>query len=184
MGNSARRLWTNRLDALSNEAEIMNGGRPMPGALRNIDLYGHVNTWQYFEFDSRISLGERQDRVAQLVVTSVITDGSSPASRKAATRSHFGISLFGETPGPKQIRVEDGLYREEDLELQMQPMLDWLSTNHHDFMRLNDFSEAFSLLRWLKLANVQVTVIDMDGQGPAIASPDRVHTDTGPGTGN
>jgi hypothetical protein len=35
-------------------------------------------------------------------------------------------------------------------------MLDWLSTNHHDFMRLNDFSEAFSLLRWLKSKDVPV----------------------------
>jgi hypothetical protein len=53
-------------------------------------------------------------------------------------------------------------------------MLDWLATNHHDFMRLNDFSEAFSLLRWLKKANVAHILVDMDGEGPEIATPDRI----------
>ncbi|MFN0041083.1 MAG: hypothetical protein ACKVP2_16330 [Burkholderiales bacterium] len=176
-------FWFNRLEALSREAAAMNGGRTMPEALRKIKLRGRADTWQYFEFDSRISLGKLKGRTAPLVVTSVATDGSNPASHAAAVRSHFGISMFGPEPGPKGIKVEDGLYRVDDLEAQVQPMLDWLATNHHDFMRLNDFSEAFSLLRWLNSANVQITIIDMDGQGPAIATPDRVQLEAGPKTG-
>jgi hypothetical protein len=37
---------------------------------------------------------------------------------------------------------------------EVQPLLDWLATNHHDFMRVNDLSEAFAILGWLAPARV------------------------------
>ena len=172
-------FWFNRLDALSREAAAMNGGRPIPDTLTKFSI-GRASTWQFFEFDSTISLGQAKGRVMPLIVRSRTTDGHGPAAPAAATRSHFGVSLFGQKPGPKAIKAEDDLYRQEDLEAQVQPMLDWLATNHHDFMRLNDFSEAFSLLRWLNSRGIQLVVVDMDGQGSAIATPDRVQIDSGP----
>ena len=62
-------------------------------------------------------------------------------------------------------------------------MLDWLATNHHDYMRLNDFSESFSLLRWLRSNGTQLEVIDMVGDKARIATPDRVDIGRGPQVG-
>jgi hypothetical protein len=50
-------------------------------------------------------------------------------------------------------------------------------------MRLNDLSEAFSLLRWLRSAQAKITIIDMNGQSKAIATPDRVELENGPRVG-
>jgi hypothetical protein len=69
------------------------------------------------------------------------------------------------------------------LEHDIQPMLDWLSTNHHDFMRLNDLAEAFSLLRWLNSNGIRVNIVDMAGDWPPIATPDQVVIGKGPGIG-
>ena len=63
-------------------------------------------------------------------------------------------------------------------------MLDWLATNHHDYMRLNDFSESFSLLRWLRASGVSLQVIDMAGEKAKIATPDRVDIGKGPQVGS
>ena len=67
-----------------------------------------------------------------------------------------------------------------ELEGKVQPMLNWLATNHHDFMRLNDFSEAFTLLRWLRAKDIQVATINLTGQLEPIATPDRVVIGKGP----
>jgi len=89
-----------------------------------------------------------------------------------------------DTAPPGSELVEKGVYRLPNLERISQPLLDWLAVNHHDFMRLNDFAEAFSLLRWLRSKQTGVTVIDMDGQGKAITTPDRVVIGDGPGVGS
>ena len=70
--------------------------------------------------------------------------------------------------------------RDLQLEAAVQPMLDWVSTNHHDFMRLNDFSESFSLLRWLGGNKIAPILIDMDGEDAEIATPDRIVNGEGP----
>jgi hypothetical protein len=160
----------------------MNGGNPIPENLRKLSI-SDASTWQFFEQDSIIQLGQPDGRARRLIVTSTRSD--NPVSDKSgkASRSHFGISMFGEHASPGSKRVEDGLYRLESLESQIQPLLDWLAVNHHDFMRLNDFSEAFSLLRWLHSHKTGVIVVDMDGQGDAIATPDRVEIDKGPRVG-
>ena len=66
------------------------------------------------------------------------------------------------------------------LQEEVQPLLDWLSVNHHDFMRLNDFAGAFALLRWAKSGNVTSLIIDANGEAPIIATPDRVIVGGGP----
>ena len=84
---------------------------------------------------------------------------------------------------PGALRAEDDLYRRPDMERKVQPLLDWLATRHHDFMRLNDFSESLALLRWLYRTGVAPTVVDMSGDAMAIATPDRVNIGKGPGVG-
>ena len=66
------------------------------------------------------------------------------------------------------------------LETELQPMLDWLSQNHPDFMRLNSFSEALSILRWVHGADVEPILVDMDGLPPEIVTPDRIVIGDGP----
>jgi hypothetical protein len=84
------------------------------------------------------------------VVTSVSTDHLSLRALNVSeeSRSHFGVSMFalGDTPPKNGERVEDGIHRLPKLEHEVQPMLDWLSVNHHDFMRLNDFFFAAALV--------------------------------------
>lgn len=53
------------------------------------------------------------------------------------------------------------------------PLLQWLGRHHHDFMRLTDLADAHALLHWLRAAAVPVRALDLDGQGTAIATPDR-----------
>jgi hypothetical protein len=66
----------------------------------------------------------------------------------------------------------------------MQPILDWLATRHHDYMRLNDFSESLTLLRWLQSLHVQVKIVDLAGERPRIVAPDRVDLRSGPRSGS
>jgi hypothetical protein len=173
----------NRMDRLSTESAMMNGGHPMPASLKALPL-SKASTWQFFEQDSLFRLGPKEGRARRLEVIS-IPPGSKPApgDPHVRSRSHFGISMFGEDAPPDAKPVEDGLFRLEDLETEVQPLLDWLATNHHDYMRLNDLSEAFSLLRWLRSAQAKITILDMNGQGQAIATPDRVEIGHGPRVG-
>jgi hypothetical protein len=161
------------MNGLSQEAAMVNGGQPLPAQLRNISFASAV-TWQFFEQDAVVGFGESVGGARALVVTS--KDGA-----RENARSHFGISMFGKAAAATA--DPDRLQRLSKLEGEVQPLLDWLAINHHDFMRLNDFSEAFSLVRWLGSTNTQITVIDMDGQGEAIATPDRVVIGDGPGVG-
>ena len=137
----------------------------MPASLRKITFAGAA-TWQFYERDSVIRLESSNAKARSLVVASKTGDQEN-------TRSHFGISMFGGSPPDFEQLPK--------LESEVEPLLDWLAVNHHDYMRLNDLSEAFSLLRWLGSTKTPITVIDMDGQGPALATPDRVIIGTGPG---
>jgi hypothetical protein len=156
----------------------MNSSHPIPENLMELPIH-EVRTWQFFERDCVIQSGQSDGRARRFVVSS-----KSTGKAKANPRSHFGISMFGKKALSGSESAEDGFYRLKRLEGQIQPLLDWLAVNHHDFMRLNDFSEAFSLLRWLASKQTELTVIDMDGQGEAIVTPDRVERGMGPHIGS
>ena len=96
--------------------------------------------------------------------------------------NHFGISMFAVSDAPPvgARYSKDGLYRLPALERGVQPLLDWLSANHHDFRRLNDFSEAFSLLRWLRSNQTDLTLIEIEDQTKPIVAPDHVVINKGP----
>ncbi|WP_292532514.1 hypothetical protein [Methylocystis sp.] len=162
----------NNIDGLSKEAALMNGGKSMPEAVTT-SVEG-ADTWQFYELDSVIQLGTEQGKAQTLKVI-------SKPSGKESNRSHFAISMFSipesDGDGPADAKAK----RLPELEGKIQPMLDWLSTNHHDFIRLNDFSEAFSLLRWLKSKDIQVVTINLSGQLAPLATPDRVIIGKGPG---
>src|ERR1700722_15678367 len=127
----------------------------MPGQLRDVNIAA-AGTWQFYELDSVVKLGGVEGKAQRLIVAS-----DPPGGSAESLRSHFGVSMFALTDSPPDggQLVEDGVYRLPKLETDLQPMLDWLSTNHPDFIRLNDFSEAFSLLRWLKSNAVMVNVV-------------------------
>jgi hypothetical protein len=172
-------FWFNLIGDLSKEAAMMNGGQEMPENLQNLDIAA-AGTWQFYELDSAVKLGQSEGKSLPLSVASKV-----PGREHESLRSHIGVSMFalGETPPENGERIEDGIYRIPKLEREVQPMLDWLSVNHHDFMRLNDFSEAFSLLRWLKSKDVRLSAVDLIGQRPQIATPDQVVIGKGPKVG-
>lgn len=163
-------FWLNDRAGLSKEGSLVNGGRPMPQELLDLDLDG-ASTWQYFERDSKVVISGAQ-AVKQIVVRST----GPEAAFKTSDRSHFSLSMFGQESDDTTHEPA----RRKDLEVSLQPMLDWLATNHHDFMRLNDFSEALSLLRWLQKNKVTTLLIDMNGEPPLIATPNQVVIGEGP----
>jgi hypothetical protein len=172
-------FWFNRIGDLSKEAAMINGAQEMPENLRNLNISA-AGTWQFYELNSVVKLGGVEGKAQRLIVGS-----NSPGNHQENLRSHFGVSMFAfadHPPADGQL-VEDGIYRLPKLENDLQPMLDWLSTNHPDFMRLNDFSEAFSLLRWLRSNAVVVNVVSATGEPPGIATPDRVVIGQGPSIG-
>jgi hypothetical protein len=96
----------------------------------------------------------------------------------ARTReSRFAISMFAYGEPDSSVtseRVEDGVYRPLRLEEQAQGLLDWLFAHHPDYWRLNDFSEAFSILRWIKGSGASVTILDMHGEAPTLLTSDQI----------
>lgn len=175
-------FWYNQLNALAKEAQTMNGGRKIPQNLKRI-APRDMDTWQYYERGSRISLRSEGGKALKLVVTSLAND-TNPAVSSAGERSHFSVAMFSQLPGTGSTPAEDGLFRRPDVEKEYQPLLDWLATNHHDFMRLNDFSESFSLLRWLGSIGTSVTVENIAQDRTALATPDRVDVRKGPYIGS
>lgn len=173
-------FWFNQLDELGEEAEKMTGRRP--SQVLNPNLLKGMATWQYYERDSLVSLRDSQRKARDLVVSSLKEEqpGSRRKMAETAERSHFAIAMFSGNPGAERMPVEDGLYRRPDVEEKLQPLLDWAAVNHHDYMRLNDFSEAFSLLRWIRSAGVGLTVIDLAGDRATLPTPDAVDIGTGP----
>lgn len=159
-------FWFNDREGLSQEASAMNGGISMPEPYHDIEI-SKADTWQFYERPATIRLSQNDNGLGRV---SVVSSGSSE-------RSRFGVSMFvfsdafGEYPDGKRL---------PKLENELQPMLDWLALNHHDFIRLNDFSEAFALLRWANKNGAAPIVLDANGEAPLIATPDRVVIGDGP----
>jgi hypothetical protein len=166
------------LETLSTEASITNGGQPLPSYLLDFDV-SEAGTWQFFERQGDVRLVPGTGGLQRLSVVS-----SGPLSNSGeSTRSHFAISMFALDNQDPTGLVETEGRRLPELESRLQPMLDWLATNHHDFIRLNDFSEALSLLRWLKGEGVAPILVDLDGEGPEIATPNQMVIGVGPKIG-
>lgn len=169
-------FWFNDINGLSSEAELINGGKEMPMQYRNIS-FSDADTWQFYERDSVVHLSEKDGLSMQLTVLSNGLPG-----KNNDPRSHFSVSMFkySKTLPSGSNLSDDEFDKLPELENEIQSMLDWLAVNHHDFIRLNDFSEAFSILRWLKTTGTQLTIIDLDGENKAIATPDNVILGDGP----
>ncbi|MGE8468354.1 MAG: hypothetical protein ACN6QE_19780 [Pseudomonas putida] len=167
-------FWSNQLQQLEQESMIENGGTPFPANLKSIDTK-KSSTWQYYEKDSTLLLRPSTGTSFQLVVTSAPEDTSGTGER-----SHFKVAMFNHEPGPRGLRAEDNLYQRPDIEEAFQPLLDWLSTNHHDYIRLNDFSEAFSLLRWLDTKGTDLEIIDIGPKAKPLITPNRTDIAKGP----
>ena len=166
-------FWFNALEQVSQEGAMMNGGRSMPSHVRAA-WKGSADTWQFYERDARIVIGESSGPAGSLSVRSRVTR----TGREYAAESHFGVSLFayGETrPAPTAVLDRgEGVWRLAGEERAIQPILDWAFANHHDFMRLNDFSEAFSIVRWVARSAESLAILDPLGAPLKIATPDRV----------
>jgi len=163
-------FWFNDLNTLEIESMKINGGIPMPKGFKKINSNGEASTWQFYEQDAIIistTTKGSSDRI------SVVTPDIGQGGRFAVTM--FAVSENGPPPGSAYLPGEDGVYRLPDLEKQAQPLLDWLSTNHPDFRRLNDFSTSFSILRWLQKSDAKLNVVDMDGDKPMLPTPDRIN---------
>lgn len=154
-------FWFNKLNGLKEEAEKTSGLRA-PKGLFDVDV-GRAQTWQFYEQDARISWEPNDEHMRRIRVANPFGGG------------RYAVSMF-------RIREDDSGDgdRIEDLEKSVQPMLDWLAKTHPDFVRLNDFSEAFAILRWAKASNVAPGVFDLQGSAPEIATPDRVVIGDGP----
>lgn len=162
-------FWFNDLEELSEEASAFNGGEPIPAELLEINV-GQASTWQFYERDSFLEVAAGEAELGDVTAKSV------GAGESAGPVSHFAVSMF--------------VFNEEDttgegrplpeLEKELQPLLDWLATNHPDFVRVNDYSEAFSILRWLQREQLPLTVLDIMGPPPPIATPDRIVVGEGP----
>ena len=85
-------------------------------------------------------------------------------------------------PAPTAAPVdgEKGTYRMIELETRLQPVYDWLANRHHDFIRLNHFSESFSILRWLRDFDIEIVALIPDGKREELPTPDRVLIGQGP----
>ena len=166
-------FWFNSLDQVSLEGAMLNGGSEMPSQAREA-LTGLAGTWQFYERDSRISIADASGPADSLRVRSRV----SSSSGEYVAENHFAVSLFafGDTqPSSTAVRDSDeAVWRLVGEERAVQPILDWAFANHHDFMRLNDFSEALSILRWVAQSEQQLVILDPDGAPAKIATPDRV----------
>lgn len=168
----------NDVPGLSHEASITNGGTPMPAQFLTIDV-SEANTWQFFELDADIQLAGTSSS-GRSDMLQVVSRGSAAAA--GSPRSHFSLSMFAVEPSESPDEEGEATLLPELAEA-LQPMLDWLAVNHHDFVRLNDMSESFSLLRWMHGHGVAPVLIDMDGEEAEIATPDRILFSTGPRIG-
>jgi hypothetical protein len=162
-------FWFNDLQQLREEAEVANGGKTAPDGIFDVDVQG-AQTWQFFERDSQISLTGGKGKIGSV---SVLSNGSL---------NHYGISMFvfEEQAGLVGNGAELEGRRLEALEVEIQPMLDWLSENHPDFMRLNDFSEAFTIARWAHAADVTPLIMGLNGKPETLAMPDSTIIGRGP----
>jgi hypothetical protein len=170
-------IWFYQMDLLSEETAAINGGRPIPTNLRNIPI-SDASIWIFHERDSVIEMVSTINRKIKLLKV----NSNRRWRPQNKTTSHFEISMFATLDNaPLDTYQRDvKLHRLPKLSYDTQQLVDWLSTNHHDFMRLNDFSEALSLLRWLRARNAALTVIEIDEQSRPIVTPDHVIISKGP----
>jgi hypothetical protein len=174
-------FWFNKLDQLSAEAAEVGGSGGIPVSLLAADFAG-ANTWQFYERPRILRLAASG---ADHSLLTVVPDNSEAADATIGQGgSQFAVSMFAYADRPPAGGVtvdgEDGVFRLPKIEAELQPMLDWLATRHHDFIRLNHFSQALSILRWLARSDTEVAILDPDGDAVPIATPDRVYISEGP----
>lgn len=162
-------FWFNNREGLSKEAALINGGSAMPSEFMQIPI-DKAETWQFYERDGSIRIANGSGKIGKLIV-------QSDKAGDAAARSHYAVSMFVFDKDSELTGEGKSL---PELEKQLQPMLDWLAVNHHDFIRLNDFSESLMLLRWLKANSIAPMIVDFQGEPPEIATPDQVVIGEGP----
>ena len=167
-------FWFNDLERVSAEGAELNGGNAMPSLIRE-KLSGRADTWQFYERDKQIAIINDSGRPADLLR---VRSRPLKADGEFTAENHFAVSLFsygGAQPAPSAEQAEEeDVWRLVGEEAAVQPMLDWAFAYHHDFMRLNDFSEALSVLRWMDRSGQRLVIIDPDGAPAKIATPDRV----------
>ncbi|GAB5512207.1 MAG: hypothetical protein Rhims3KO_36080 [Hyphomicrobiales bacterium] len=176
-------FWFNDLDRVRAESEEVSG-QTAPAEVRS-GLSGDASTWQFYERESMVRvINAAADNQVLLNVRSRNIGSDEPYRSK----NHFSISLFSfaeDRPSESAVRDQDGVWRLIDKERAAQPTLDWIFLNHHDFIRLNDYSESLSLLRWIAKSNVKLVVLDADGSEDPIATPDRINLgDVAPQSGS
>lgn len=153
-------------------AEI-NEVQPLKSAERRLGerFPTNANTWQFYERDSEISLIsaiEGEDWGQIQVLSKSEHDTSSDE-----TDSHFSVTLFSyaeNRPSSGAEEVEPGVWRLINEEKRAEPLLNFLFTTHPDFLRLNHYSEALSIVRWLDSNDVGLTTLDASGV-PATTIP-------------
>lgn len=135
----------------------------------------NAGTWQFFERDSKIKITEPTNAEA-LGRLSVVS--SSDTAGRGRSNNHFSVTLFGlseERPTPDSEYVEDRTWRLVEQERVVEPLLDWLFTTHPDFIRVNHYSEALSIMRWATEAEVTLVTIDALGVPTNVRPPDVVY---------
>ena len=167
-------FWFNDPEGLIEESKLTNGGVEIPESLNKL-LLTPAQTWQFYERESRVSL-EGEANESSLGRLSVLSRDVGAIS-EYVSKNHFSISLFSfevdeETDG---IVTEEGVWRLSDLEEKTQPLLDWLFLNHHDFIRLNDYSESLAILRSLREEGVRLNIVSGEEKIARMAVPDRVY---------
>lgn len=162
-------FWFNDIPGLDEEAQLVNGGKPMPAAFNEIDIT-QASTWQFFERPGSILAKTSNQPIGTLAVRSGDSNSNS-------MRGHFGVSMFAFDESSEETGEGRPL---KQLESELQPMLDWLSENHPDFIRLGDFAESLAYSRWLKHHGIAPLIFDLDGEPAPIATPNCVIIGEGP----
>ena len=176
-------FWFNALDRVGEEGLALNGGIAMPREAREA-WTGSAGTWQFYERDSRITFASSAGPGDALLVRSRGGDSAGGYS----SDNHFSVALFAfgdaQPSATAERDTEEGVWRLLGEEAAVQPLLDWMFGSHYDFMRLNDFSESLSILRWVAGSGQQLVILDPDGAPAKVATPDRVFVgEVGPHAG-
>ena len=182
-------FWFRKIKELIDEAELVSKEQSPP-ALRLLekeaDLYG--GTWQFFELNSSIAVNlDATKSFREILVRAKSIPDKLESSIDLPATSFFSVSLFTNTESEGTVRVEvendeEPMWRLADNEKKVQDLLNWLASRHHDFIRLNDFSESLSILRWLGQNKSTLKIVDLNGKELALLTPDRV-LDEGPAAG-
>ncbi len=165
-------FWFNELSAAAGEVALLNPQQRFPRELAE-SFSGAANTWQFYEREEEVQVQSASDIADVLQVKSRDVGTENPF----ISDNHFAVSLFSyaeERPTPGSVKDEDGVWRLMDEQRSIQGLLDWLFLNHHDFVRLNDYAESLSALRWIVNTDGDVVILDGDGPPEPLETPDRV----------